>query len=90
MAQAGVRAFHLGAFHAAAAARCPILPVALDGTRRLLRDKTYLPRPAWINVIVCPPLHPSASTQEASWQEIVRLRDAARQAISQAVGEPLI
>jgi 1-acyl-sn-glycerol-3-phosphate acyltransferase len=89
-AQPGVREFHLGAFHAAAAARCPIVPVALDGTRRLLRDKTFLPRPAWIDVIVCPALHPSADAQDASWQEIVRLRDEARRAIGQAVGEPLI
>jgi 1-acyl-sn-glycerol-3-phosphate acyltransferase len=89
-AQPGVRAFHLGAFHAAAAARCPVLPVALDGTRRLLRDKTLLPRPAWVDVIVCPPLRIAADAREASWQDIVRLRDAARQAISQAVREPLI
>jgi fatty-acyl-CoA synthase len=89
-AQPGVRAFHLGAFHAAAAAHCPILPVALDGTRRLLRDKTLLPRPARVNVIICPPLLPSAGAEAASWQEIVRLRDASRQAISQAVGEPLV
>jgi 1-acyl-sn-glycerol-3-phosphate acyltransferase len=88
--QEGVRAFHLGAFHAAVAARCPILPVALKGTRRLLRDKTYLPRPARIQVIVCPPLQPAGDAQTASWQDVVRLRDAARLAISQAVGEPLV
>ena len=88
--QEGVRAFHLGAFRAAVAARCPILPVALDGTRRFLRDKTWLPRPAWIKVIICPPLQPAAEGQAASWQDVVRLRDAARQAISQAAGEPLI
>jgi 1-acyl-sn-glycerol-3-phosphate acyltransferase len=88
--QDGVRAFHLGAFHAAVAAGCPILPVALDGTRRLLRDKTYLPRPAWVQVILCPPLQPAGEAQTASWQDVVRLRDAAREAISRAAGEPLI
>jgi 1-acyl-sn-glycerol-3-phosphate acyltransferase len=88
--QDGVRAFHLGAFHAAVAARCPIIPVALRGTRRFLRDKTYLPRPAWVKVIICPPLQAARDAQEASWQDVVRLRDAAREAISHASGEPLI
>ncbi len=45
-AQDGVRPFHLGAFKAAASTGCPILPVALRGTRRFLRDGTYLPRPS--------------------------------------------
>lgn len=88
--QGGVRAFHLGAFRAAVAARCPVVPVALAGTRRFLRDKTYLPRPARIKVILCPPLQMAAEAQAASWQDVVRLRDAAREAISQASGEPLV
>jgi 1-acyl-sn-glycerol-3-phosphate acyltransferase len=89
-AQDGVRAFHLGAFHAAVAARCPIIPVALDGTRRFLRDRTYLPRPGWIKVILCPLLQPAGEAEAASWQDVVRLRDAARDAISEASGEPLV
>ena len=88
--QDGVRAFHLGAFHAAVTARCPILPIALGGTRRLLRDKTYLPRPAWVTVTICPPLQPAPDGQTATWQDVVRLRDAARQAISEAAREPLV
>jgi 1-acyl-sn-glycerol-3-phosphate acyltransferase len=88
--QEGVRAFHLGAFHAAVTAQCPILPIGLRGMRRFLRDKTYLPRPAWVQVILRPPLQPAGEAQGASWQEVVRLRDAAREAISQASGEPLV
>jgi len=89
-AQDGVRAFHLGAFHAAVAARCPIIPVALAGTRRFLRDGTYLPRPASITLTICPPLAPAPDDQAASWRDVVRLRDAARAAISRASGEPLL
>ena len=37
-------------------AGCPVVPVALRGTRRFLRDKTILPRPSRISVTVCPPL----------------------------------
>jgi 1-acyl-sn-glycerol-3-phosphate acyltransferase len=86
----GVRAFHLGAFHAAVSASCPVIPIALSGTRRFLRDKTYLPRPAWVAVTICPPLQPAPDGQKATWRDVVRLRDAVRQAISQASGEPLI
>ena len=86
----GVGAFHLGAFRAAVAARCPVIPVALGGTRRFLRDGTYLPRPASITLTICPPLAPGSSAQAVSWQDVVRLRDAARAAISRAAGEPLV
>jgi 1-acyl-sn-glycerol-3-phosphate acyltransferase len=89
-AQPGVRVFHLGAFHAAAMAQCPIIPIGLDGTRRMLRDKTYLPLPAWIDVIVCAPIQPVRVAHKDSRQEIARLRDAAREAISRAVREPLL
>jgi 1-acyl-sn-glycerol-3-phosphate acyltransferase len=88
--QDGVRAFHLGAFRGAVAARCPVIPVALAGTRRFLRDGTYLPRPASITLTICPPLEPAAEAESASWRDVVRLRDAARAAISRASGEPLL
>ena len=91
--QDGVGAFHLGAFRAAVAARCPVIPVALEGTRRFLRDGTYLPRPASITLTICPPLAPAPGAPgapAASWQDVVRLRDAARAAISRASGEPLV
>jgi 1-acyl-sn-glycerol-3-phosphate acyltransferase len=54
--QVGVRPFQLGAFKAAASAHCPILPVALQGTRNFLRDGTYLRRPSRITVTICPQL----------------------------------
>src|SRR5713226_1670640 len=38
----GVRAFQLGGFKAAMTTGCPILPVALRGTRRFLPDGAYL------------------------------------------------
>jgi 1-acyl-sn-glycerol-3-phosphate acyltransferase len=89
-AQEGVRAFHLGAFRAAVDARCPVIPVALSGTRRFLRDGTFLPRPSWITLTICPPLVPAPGAQTASWRDVVRLRDTARTVISQHAGEPLL
>jgi fatty-acyl-CoA synthase len=99
--QTGVRPFQLGAFKAAATAHCPILPVALAGTRRFLRDGSYLPHPARITITICPPLNSigptgpigppdSSNTGEPEWREIVRLRDAAREQIARISGEPLL
>jgi fatty-acyl-CoA synthase len=87
-AQAGVRAFQLGAFKAAIAAQRPVVPVALDGTRRVLRDGAWLPRPGRIAVTICPPLLPQSDASD--WHEIVRIRDAARETIARFAGEPLL
>jgi len=87
-AQAGVRAFHLGAFKAAIAAGRPVVPVALEGARRVLRDGAWLPRPARITVTICPPILPQSDA--ADWHEIVRVRDAAREIIARHAGEPLL
>ena len=87
-AQAGVRPFHLGAFKAAAAAGKKIAPVALRGTRQVLRDGTWLPRRAEIVVTIRPPIAPPRDS--ADWKEIVRVRDEVREWIGQNAGEPLL
>jgi 1-acyl-sn-glycerol-3-phosphate acyltransferase len=87
-AQIGVRPFHLGAFKAATTAQRMILPIALAGTRRVLRDGTWLPHPGRITVTICPPINPPASTED--WQQIVRVRDSAREAIAHFAREPLL
>jgi fatty-acyl-CoA synthase len=87
-AQSGVRPFHLGAFKAAIAAQREIVPIALDGTRRVLRDGTWLPRPGRITITICPPIAPPSSVED--WQQIVRVRDAAREIIARYAHEPLL
>jgi len=87
-AQAGVRPFHLGAFKAAAAAQREIVPIALEGTRRVLRDGTWLPRPGHVTITICPPIAPPPAA--AGWKEIVRARDAAREMIARFAREPLL
>jgi len=92
----GVRPFQLGAFKAAVDAAAPIIPVSLAGTRRFLRDGTYLPRPTSVTITVSPPIYPrvmsdsSVSDKKLAWQELVRLRDATREAIAPHTGEPLL
>jgi 1-acyl-sn-glycerol-3-phosphate acyltransferase len=89
-AQEGVRPFHLGAFKAAVHTHCPIVPIALQGTRQLLRDGTYLPRRTAVTLTICPPLEPPSTDSSSEWKQIVRLRDAARETISLHSGEPLL
>jgi acyl carrier protein len=87
-AQSGVRPFHLGAFKAAIAAQRDIVPIALEGTRRLLRDGACLPRPGRITITICPPITPPSSATD--WQQIVRVRDSAREIIARFAREPLL
>ncbi len=62
----GVRPFQLGAFKAAVDAGAPIVPVALAGTRRFLRDGTYLPRPTSVTITVSPPIYPRGPSDAAN------------------------
>jgi 1-acyl-sn-glycerol-3-phosphate acyltransferase len=92
----GVRPFQLGAFKAAVATGAPVIPVSLAGTRRFLRDGTYLPRPTSVTITLSPPIYPSTasntsnSADSSDWHELIRLRDATRTAIVRFSGEPLL
>ena len=95
----GVRPFQLGAFKAAVEVGVPIIPVSLAGTRKFLRDGTYLPRPCDITITLSPPIFPrsatttssdSSSGESAGWHDLIRLRDQTRQAIGRHAGEPIL
>jgi fatty-acyl-CoA synthase len=86
----GVRPFQLGAFKAAVDTQIPIVPIALWGTRRLLRDGTWLPRPSRISITILPPMKPSVTATSDEWHEIVHLRDSARAEIAGHSDEPLL
>lgn len=88
-AATGIRPFQLGAFKAAVDARRPICPVAVRGTRHILRDHTFLPRPGRVTVTFGPLLAPDPAAGD-DWREIVRLRDATREIIARNSGEPLL
>ncbi len=88
----GVRPFQLGAFRGAVATGTPVVPVSLAGTRRFLRDRTFLPRPTRVTITLSPPIYPSAAMPNGGphhVQEIVRLRDLSREAIARYSGEPI-
>ena len=82
----GLRAFHLGAFHAAAASGAPVIPLTLRGTRSVLRDGQWLLRRMPVSAVVGPTL--TVSSSKDRFATAVRLRDRARQQILAHCGEP--
>ena len=85
----GIRPFQLGTFKAAVDTQRPICPVSVRGARRILRDKTKLPRPGHITVTFGPLVIPDRAAGN-DWQEIVRLRDTTRELIAKNSGESLL
>jgi 1-acyl-sn-glycerol-3-phosphate acyltransferase len=80
----GLRPFHMGAFVVAAQAGVPLVPLALRGTRALLRAEQWLPRRGVVRLTFGVPLMP----QGTDWAAAVTLREAARAEILRHCGEP--
>jgi acyl carrier protein len=75
--------FHMGAFHTATAIGAPVVPVAIVGSRTVLRAGQWFPRRGAITVTVLPPL----PTKKTGWSAALELRDRAREALSGATGD---
>jgi fatty-acyl-CoA synthase len=88
-ATTGIRPFQLGAFKSAVDTQRPICPVSVRGARRILRDKTKLPRPGRVTLTFGPLVTPDPAAGN-DWHEIVRLRDSTRDIIAKNSGEPLL
>ena len=80
----GLAAFRLGAFALAAEEQAPVVPIALRGTRSLLRDLRWLPVRHPIEMRALPPM----LADGRDWSAAVRLRDRVREAMLAACGEP--
>jgi 1-acyl-sn-glycerol-3-phosphate acyltransferase len=79
----GLLPFRLGAFKAAMEVNCPIVPIAILGTREILPAERWLPRRGPVTVSVGRPIPPAGD----GWREIVRLRDLTRAAITRRLAE---
>jgi len=87
----GLRPFHLGAFSVAAQATAPVIPVAIRGTRSILRSDSWFPHRGAISIEIGAPLDPGEFSAEAggdSWRVAIALRDRARAFILRHCGEP--
>jgi 1-acyl-sn-glycerol-3-phosphate acyltransferase len=83
--QPGLLKFHTGAFVSAVRGGCPLVPAVVRGTRRALAPSGALPLPGRIEFEILPPLVPA---QPPTADEVTRLRDQARAAILEVLGEP--
>jgi 1-acyl-sn-glycerol-3-phosphate acyltransferase len=84
VAATGLRPFRLGAFMAAAAAGAPVVPLALRGTRHVMRGDWSLPRPGRISLWAGEAIAPGGRDMAA----LVRLRARVADAIAGRCGEP--
>ncbi len=82
----GLAPFHMGAFLAAAQTARPVVPVAIRGSRSMLRDSDWFPRSGRIEVTVCEPL--ASASSEDPWQTANALKNRARTEILRYCGEP--
>ncbi|HKU46382.1 MAG TPA: AMP-binding protein, partial [Burkholderiales bacterium] len=80
----GLMAFRTGAFHVAAQAGIPVVPVALRGVRSVLRDGTWYFRRHPVAVTFGAPVAPEGD----DWNAAVRLRDRVRADVLKHCGEP--
>ncbi|HNY50164.1 MAG TPA: AMP-binding protein [Smithella sp.] len=87
----GLRPFHMGAFETAVEADVPVVPIAIRGTRSMLRDVSLFPRRGTITVTIGKPIEPRHAQDLSSpdaWTTALKLRDATRAHILKHCGEP--
>ncbi len=80
----GLRPFRLGAFKIASETNIAVQPIALNGTRPILRDDEKLLRPGTVTITICDPIDPVGS----EWQDVTQLRNMVRAEIAKYCGEP--
>ena len=80
----GLRPFHMGAFVVAAEAGVPVVPVAIRGTRAILRPEHHFPRRGSVDITIGAPVQPMGT----DWAAAVKLQHAARDTVLRLSGEP--
>jgi 1-acyl-sn-glycerol-3-phosphate acyltransferase len=80
----GLRPFHMGAFVVAAQTGVPVVPVAIRGTRTILRPQHHFPRRGAVDITVGESIRPSGT----DWAAAVELQRAVRNAVLELSGEP--
>jgi len=91
MRMPGLLPFRMGAFTSAVRLGIPVIPVAVRGTRSILRAGSWYPRHGSIAVTVGSPIYPETSPapqKQDSWAAALSLRDKTRQWILLHCGEP--
>jgi acyl carrier protein len=87
----GLRPFLLGAFSVAAETQTPVIPVAIRGTRSILRAGSWFPHHGSININIAEAISPKQIADESgkdTWHVTIELRDRSREYILRYCGEP--
>jgi 1-acyl-sn-glycerol-3-phosphate acyltransferase len=82
----GLLPFHMGAFTTSAAADVRLVPIAIHGTRSILRAHSWYPRAGKITVTIGEPVLPDHRAGE--WSAALGVRDYARQHMLAHCSEP--
>jgi len=89
MRMPGLLPFRMGAFESAARVNIPVVPIALRGTRSILRAGSWFPRHGSISVTIGSPIAPhTPDMPQETWAAAIQLRDKTRQWILNHCGEP--
>ena len=87
----GLRPFHLGAFSVATETGVPVIPVAIRGTRSILRSGSWFPHHGSINIDIGEAIDPKQIADESgkdAWHVTIELRERSREYILRHCGEP--
>ena len=87
----GLLPFRMGAFETAVKGDLPVVPLAIRGTRSILRADSWFPRRGPVMLHFGPPLSVAdvrRSPEGSDWQLALDLRHRTRQWILQHIGEP--
>jgi hypothetical protein len=68
--------------------------VSLRGTRQILPDGAFLPRPSDVTITLSQPIFPRARSGDAAaggadWHELIWLRDSVRESVAKNSGEAM-
>ncbi len=83
----GLRSFHLGAFTTACQQQLPVVPVAIRGTRTMLRANSWFPRRGHIIISIGEPIPSHVGDGKSLWQQALILRDCTRAEVLRLSGE---
>lgn len=83
----GLRSFHLGAFTTACQQQLPVVPLAIRGTRTMLRAESWFPRRGHIIISIGEPISSHAEEGKSLWQQEIALRDRTRTEVLRLSGE---
>ncbi|MBU0484071.1 MAG: AMP-binding protein [Proteobacteria bacterium] len=91
MRMPGLLPFKMGAFETAVKGKIPVVPIAIRGTRSILRSDSWFPRHGSISLTIGQPITsdaPQPGPEKNEWNQALKLRETTRAWILQHCGEP--